>query len=202
MALPRFQPLFPLVRAMVLATGLATSTLSHAYIEGYDGNKEEVYLLLNLSVLGTPRNVAGKPIDPTDQNRNDGFSPKPTPALIATYPIHGGALAISEGIEKQTLVTDIAKKAVAYGVEGVRVQHLGPEIAVICRGIAVAGEDIGMVVDNGVAIARIAKVDAVDNGRAGGGIDEIVIQRRLGIPEVLLHSPALVEPVLQLVTQR
>lgn len=41
-----------LYMAMVLATGLATSTLSHAYIEGYDGNKEEVYLLLNLSVLG------------------------------------------------------------------------------------------------------------------------------------------------------
>lgn len=38
--------------ALVLATGLATATLSHAYMEGYDGNKEEVYLLLNLSVLG------------------------------------------------------------------------------------------------------------------------------------------------------
>ena len=41
-----------LYMAMVLATGLATATLSHAYMEGYDGNKEEVYLLLNLSVLG------------------------------------------------------------------------------------------------------------------------------------------------------
>lgn len=38
--------------AVVLATGLATATLSHAYMEGFDGNKEEVYLLLNLSVLG------------------------------------------------------------------------------------------------------------------------------------------------------
>ena len=41
-----------LYMAMVLATGLATATLSHAYMEGYEGNKEEVYLLLNLSVLG------------------------------------------------------------------------------------------------------------------------------------------------------
>ena len=41
-----------LYMAMVLATGLATATLSHAYMEGVDGNKEEVYLLLNLSVLG------------------------------------------------------------------------------------------------------------------------------------------------------
>ncbi len=41
-----------LYMAMVLATGLATATLSHAYMEGYEGHKEEVYLLLNLSVLG------------------------------------------------------------------------------------------------------------------------------------------------------
>lgn len=41
-----------LYMAMVLATGLATATLSHAYMEGFEGNKEEVYLLLNLSVLG------------------------------------------------------------------------------------------------------------------------------------------------------
>jgi hypothetical protein len=30
---------------------------------------------LNLNVLSMPRNVAGKPIDPTEWNRNDGFSP-------------------------------------------------------------------------------------------------------------------------------
>lgn len=41
-----------LYMAMVLVTGLATATLSHAYMEGVDGPKEEVYLLLNLSVLG------------------------------------------------------------------------------------------------------------------------------------------------------
>lgn len=38
--------------AMVLVTGLATATLLHAYMDGYEGNKEEVYLLLTLSVLG------------------------------------------------------------------------------------------------------------------------------------------------------
>jgi hypothetical protein len=32
-------------------------------------------LRLNLSALSMPRNVAGKPIDPTEWNRNDGFSP-------------------------------------------------------------------------------------------------------------------------------
>src|SRR5438270_2241441 len=30
---------------------------------------------LDLSPLAMPRNVAGKPIDPTEWNRNDGFSP-------------------------------------------------------------------------------------------------------------------------------
>ena len=30
---------------------------------------------VNFSALSTPRNVAGKPIDPTEWNRNDGFSP-------------------------------------------------------------------------------------------------------------------------------
>src|SRR3989442_6196611 len=30
---------------------------------------------LNLPLSGMPRNAAGKPIDPTDMNRSDGFSP-------------------------------------------------------------------------------------------------------------------------------
>lgn len=37
---------------MIIACALATATLQHAYMEGVDGNKEEVYLLLCLSVLG------------------------------------------------------------------------------------------------------------------------------------------------------
>ncbi len=41
-----------LYMAMVLATALATATLCHAYMEGFDGHKEEVYLLLSLSALG------------------------------------------------------------------------------------------------------------------------------------------------------
>jgi hypothetical protein len=32
-------------------------------------------LHLNLNILSMPRNVAGKPLDPTEWNRNDGFSP-------------------------------------------------------------------------------------------------------------------------------
>jgi NADH-quinone oxidoreductase subunit N len=37
---------------MLLVTTLACATLSHAYLEGYQGNREELYLLLLISVLG------------------------------------------------------------------------------------------------------------------------------------------------------
>ena len=37
---------------LVLASGLATATLAYAYMEGYKGNREEMYILLALSVLG------------------------------------------------------------------------------------------------------------------------------------------------------
>src|SRR5262249_15904684 len=37
---------------------------------------------VHLDLLSMPRNVAGKPIDPTDWNRNDGFSPS---SPILTY---------------------------------------------------------------------------------------------------------------------
>ncbi|MEA2461835.1 MAG: hypothetical protein QOH90_2012 [Actinomycetota bacterium] len=37
---------------------------------------------VDISPLATPRNVAGKPIDPTEWNRNDGFSPG---AMILTH---------------------------------------------------------------------------------------------------------------------
>lgn len=38
--------------ALALFATLACATLTHAYMKGYHGNKEEIYLLLNLSVLG------------------------------------------------------------------------------------------------------------------------------------------------------
>ena len=37
---------------LILATTLATGTLLHAYMEGYQGNKEEIYLLLTIAALG------------------------------------------------------------------------------------------------------------------------------------------------------
>ncbi|MGH8540408.1 MAG: NADH-quinone oxidoreductase subunit NuoN [Stenotrophobium sp.] len=37
---------------LILSATLATATLLHPYMEGYKGNKEEIYLLLTLSALG------------------------------------------------------------------------------------------------------------------------------------------------------
>lgn len=37
---------------LILVTTLATATMSHAYMDGYAGNKEELYLLLTLAALG------------------------------------------------------------------------------------------------------------------------------------------------------
>ena len=37
---------------VIIVCTLACATLSHAYLEGYSGNKEEMYLLLTLSALG------------------------------------------------------------------------------------------------------------------------------------------------------
>lgn len=61
--LPPFQPqqITPLLlvdgyalfyMALILSTTLATGTLLHAYMEGYQGNKEEIYLLLTIAALG------------------------------------------------------------------------------------------------------------------------------------------------------
>lgn len=38
--------------AMIIVTTLATATLSHAYLEGFKGEREEMYLLLCISALG------------------------------------------------------------------------------------------------------------------------------------------------------
>lgn len=38
--------------ALIIATSLGTATLTHAYMEGYASEKEEIYLLLSLAALG------------------------------------------------------------------------------------------------------------------------------------------------------
>ncbi len=49
-----------LYMALILVAALATATLLHAYMEGYEGNREEIYLLLGLSTLGALVIVASR----------------------------------------------------------------------------------------------------------------------------------------------
>ena len=62
---------------------------------------------LNLSILDMPRNVAGKPIDPTAFNRNDGFSPG---SLITTF-VPGLDLVASGAVPITDVKRSFSKKA-------------------------------------------------------------------------------------------
>jgi hypothetical protein len=49
-----------------------------------------------------------------------GFSPKPTPKLIATFPMHGEALAISKGIDRDRAVDESGNQLSVFNRRGAR----------------------------------------------------------------------------------
>ena len=53
-----------------------------------------------------------------------GFSPRPNPKLIATYPTHGEALAVSRGLERDRVVDETGGQTVVFGRRGSRPFHL------------------------------------------------------------------------------
>ena len=57
-----------------------------------------------------------------DTPGNDGFSPKPTPQLVATYkiPHHGHALAISKGLDRDRAVDEMGNQIGVFGRVGAR----------------------------------------------------------------------------------
>jgi hypothetical protein len=57
---------------------------------------------------------------PEENPNHYGFSPRPTPALIASYPIHGGALALSEGIDRDRAVDESGNQLAVFGRRGAR----------------------------------------------------------------------------------
>ena len=57
---------------------------------------------------------------PEDNPNHYGFSPRPTPALIASYPIHGGALKVSEGIDRDRAVDESGNQLSVFGRRGAR----------------------------------------------------------------------------------
>jgi hypothetical protein len=60
---------------------------------------------------------------------NSGFSPRPTPELIATYPIpHGGhALAISRGLDRDRAVDESGNQIAVFGRIGARPLSFGEQ---------------------------------------------------------------------------
>jgi hypothetical protein len=57
---------------------------------------------------------------PEENPNHYGFSPRPTPALIASYPVHGGALAVSEGIDRDRAVDESGNQVAVFGRRGAR----------------------------------------------------------------------------------
>ena len=57
---------------------------------------------------------------PDDNPNHYGFSPKPTPSLIATYHTHEPALAVSEGIDRDRAVDESGNQLAVFGRRGAR----------------------------------------------------------------------------------
>ena len=53
-----------------------------------------------------------------------GFSPRPNPRLIATYPTKGEAIAVSRGLDRDRVVDETGGQTVVFGRRGARPFHL------------------------------------------------------------------------------
>jgi hypothetical protein len=59
-------------------------------------------------------------ISPEDSPESYGFSPRPTPKLIATYRTNGPALAVSRGIDRDRAVDESGNQLAVFGRRGAR----------------------------------------------------------------------------------
>ncbi len=59
-------------------------------------------------------------LSPEDSPNAYGFSPRPTPKLIATYRTAGPALAISKGIDRDRAVDESGNQLAVFGRRGAR----------------------------------------------------------------------------------
>ncbi len=49
-----------------------------------------------------------------------GFSPRPVPKLIATYPTKGDAVTVSRGLDRDRVVDESGNQTVVFGRSGSR----------------------------------------------------------------------------------
>ncbi len=59
-------------------------------------------------------------MSPEDSPNSYGFSPRPTPKLIATYRTHGPALAISKGVDRDRAADESGNQLAVFGRRGSR----------------------------------------------------------------------------------
>lgn len=59
-------------------------------------------------------------VSPSDSTESYGFSPRPTPKLIATYRTAGPALAVSRGIDRDRAVDESGNQLAVFGRRGAR----------------------------------------------------------------------------------
>ena len=71
---------------------------------------------------------------PESNPNHYGFSPRPTPALIANYPIHGGALMVSEGIDRDRAVDESGNQIAVFGRRGARPLNAAEAAKLFMRG--------------------------------------------------------------------
>ena len=57
---------------------------------------------------------------PGTDPRSRGFSPRPTPELIATYDTHGPAVAVSKGLDRDRAVDESGHQTAVFGRIGAR----------------------------------------------------------------------------------
>ena len=63
-------------------------------------------------------------ISPDTVPGDEGFSPRPNPKLIATFPTHGHAIAVSRGLDRDRVVDETGGQTVVFGRRGSRPFHL------------------------------------------------------------------------------
>ena len=59
-------------------------------------------------------------LSPSDSPNSYGFSPRPTPKLIASYRTAGPALAISKGVDRDRAVDESGNQLAVFGRRGAR----------------------------------------------------------------------------------
>jgi hypothetical protein len=63
-------------------------------------------------------------ISPENVAEHMGFSPRPNPKLIATFPTKGPAVAVSRGLDRDRVVDETGNQTVVFGRRGSRPFHL------------------------------------------------------------------------------